>query len=99
MSELLESGRTNLNLRAVGHGRHPPSSLLAAVREAAGSDFQVHGEVGREDQGRVVYLATDVESGRLVAFALAPGGAGEFSCCEAVRGPCHGGAVEGQGVT
>jgi hypothetical protein len=72
-----------VSLRATGSARlslamRPPAEadpLLAAVREAAGRDYAVLGELGRSAGGPVAYLARDVANGRLLAFRITPSGA------------------------
>jgi hypothetical protein len=73
----------SVNLRATGSARlslavrapDEPDPLLAAVREAAGREYTVLGELGRTDDGTVAYLARDATSSRLLAFRVTPSGA------------------------
>jgi hypothetical protein len=44
--------------------------LFAAVQQAAGAGYQVYGELGREHQDDIWYLARDTETSRLVAMRL-----------------------------
>ena len=69
MSVLGESGRTRLSIRAVRPDR-AVDPFLAAVREAAGADYAVYGEIGRAGDGSIGYLARDVRGNRLMALKL-----------------------------
>jgi hypothetical protein len=73
MSNLRATGRARLSVAARALGEDDP--LLTAVREAAGQEYLVLGEMGRAPTGTIAYLARDVASQRLVAFRLTPSGA------------------------
>lgn len=79
MSVLGEAGRTRLSIPAVRPDR-PVDPFLAAVREAAGADYTVYGEIGRAGDGSIGYLARDTRRDGLVALKLAcrPGAPEEF---------------------
>jgi hypothetical protein len=79
MSELGQAGRTRLSIPALRPDR-PADPLLAAVREAAGTDFTVYGEIGRAGDGSIAYLARDARRDCLLALKLSirPGTQGEF---------------------
>ena len=65
--------RTHLTL--VGSPRYqlsPDDRLLLAVRKELGSRFEVYGELGRGDRGKIAYLARDLTTRRLVALLLTP---------------------------
>jgi len=64
------SARLSLVTRAPGEA----DPLLAAVREAAGGEYTVLGEIGRTAEGTVAYLAQDVTNQRLLAFRITPSG-------------------------
>jgi len=70
MSVLGEAGRTRLSIPAVRPDR-PADPFLAAVREAAGADYTVYGEIGRAEDGSIGYLARDVRRDCLIALKLA----------------------------
>lgn len=73
MPSLRATGTTRLSLAArapTGDG----DPLLAAVREAAGLEYTVLGEIGRTPEGTIAYLARDVANERLCAFRLTPSG-------------------------
>ncbi len=82
---LRENGTTRLNV-APARSSAQDDPFLAAVKEAAASDFTVLGEIGRGEGGVIMYLARDMESRRLVALRLQREGqlADEFSL-EVVR--------------
>lgn len=71
--------------RRTGSGRSPGSpndqgsedDLLRAVKDAAASEYEILGEMGRGERGSVVYLARERATGKLVALRLRPDG-GEF---------------------
>ena len=46
--------------------------LLLAVRQELANQFEVFGELGRGDRGRIVYLARELTSTQLVALLLVP---------------------------
>jgi TPR repeat protein len=67
--------RTHLTL--VGSPRYqlsPSDRLLLAVRQELGSRFDVYGELGRGEGGKVAYLARDLVTRQLVALQLIPTG-------------------------
>jgi len=72
------SQKTYVNLSP---GRGASSSreddLYKAVQATVASDYELLGELGRGDRGRVVYLARELASGSLVALRLDRGGASE----------------------
>jgi hypothetical protein len=71
MSVLGEAGRTRLSIPAIGRPERPVDPFLEAVREAAGADFTVFGEIGRAADGSISYLARDAQRDCLVALKLA----------------------------
>lgn len=77
---LREDGATRLNV-APGSSGSADDDLLRAVQQAAAQDFTVLGEIGRGNNGVIVYLARDTASSRLVALRLQREGelANEFS--------------------
>lgn len=70
MGVLRESGRTRLSLAALTRPEETRDELLDAVRDAAGSDFEVFGEVGRIKDGAIAYLARDLSTTKLVMLRL-----------------------------
>lgn len=64
------SGRTRVTIAHRALGVADP--LLETVREASAGMFEVYGEMGRGRDQTVVYLAKELESGRLVALTLQP---------------------------
>ena len=74
MGELHKSGSMSLRFRALGatNGGSPRDEYLEAVQAAADGDYTVFGEMGRSQDGGVVYLARDLADRRLVALRLAP---------------------------
>jgi len=76
MGELRNSRTARLSLAGVARpaGSDP---LLQAVREAAGRDFAVLGEIGRGPDGTVAYLARDTRNERLLALRCTPTGASD----------------------
>lgn len=71
MSVLGEAGRTRLSIPAMGRPERPVDPFLEAVREAAGADFTVFGEIGRAADGSISYLARDARRDCLIALKLA----------------------------
>lgn len=55
---------------ASGGSREVRRMLLDAVRAQAGDEFEVLGEMGREDGGGLFYFARDLSNGRLVGLRL-----------------------------
>lgn len=78
---LRETGTTRLNVVRSPTSGPQVDPFMQAVREAAAGDFDVLGEIGRGNDGTIVYLARDVQSKRLVALKLQrdPSLADEFS--------------------
>jgi len=80
MGELRDSGSTKLTLplTASGQQQQPRDELLEAVRDTAGAEFDVLGELGRGPDGTIAYLARDLSTKKLVALRLTHGPAGEY---------------------
>jgi hypothetical protein len=72
MGVLRDSGRSRISLTAAPHPEEPRDALLDAVRETAGTDFEVFGEVGRGSDGSIAYLARDLATQKLAMLRLAP---------------------------
>lgn len=70
MGVLRESGRTRVTLTTLTSPEEAQDELLDAVRDAAGSDFEVFGEVGRIKDGAIAYLARDLSTTQLVMLRL-----------------------------
>jgi hypothetical protein len=70
MSVLGEAGRTRLSIPAIAGPERPVDPFLEAVREVAGTDFTVFGEIGRATDGSISYLARDGRRDCLVALKL-----------------------------
>ena len=81
MGVLRDSGKTNVTLSALPHGPELRDELLESVRETAGGDFEVFGEIGRGADDAIAYLARDLANKRLVALRLerSPGRANEYT--------------------
>ena len=58
-------------------GGQGDDELLRAVKQAAASEYDILGEMGRGERGSVVYLSRERASQKLVALKLRPDG-GEF---------------------
>jgi len=52
----------------------PADRLLRTLQSSLAGQFELFGELGRGDGGRIVYLAREIASGRLVALQLTPTG-------------------------
>src|SRR5687767_12809967 len=52
----------------------PADRLLRTLQSSLAGQFDLFGELGRGDGGRIVYLARELASGRLVALQLTPSG-------------------------
>ena len=52
----------------------PADRLLRTLQASLAGQFELFGELGRGDGGRIVYLAREIASGRLVALQLTPTG-------------------------
>ena len=50
----------------------PGARLLEAVQKAVAGEFEILGELGRGDKGKVVYLARELPGAGLVALQVAP---------------------------
>jgi hypothetical protein len=72
MSTLRDSGRARLSRVGLEGPAEPRDDLLRAVRETAGTDFEVFGEIGRAKDGTIAYLARDRSDQKLVALRLTP---------------------------
>ncbi|MEO7963175.1 MAG: PEGA domain-containing protein [Gemmatimonadaceae bacterium] len=74
-----ETGMTRVTvLGSMRRDVSPQQRLQKAVQESLRGQFDLHGELGRDDVGGVIYLATELTSRRLVALKLSrAGGAGE----------------------
>jgi hypothetical protein len=73
MGSLRDSGKTRLTLSGLQRQAEPRDELLESVREAAGNDFEVFGEMGRTRDGTIAYLARDLAEQKLVALRLTHG--------------------------
>lgn len=78
MGTLRDSGSTKFNLDGLGQPGAPGDELLDAVRETAGSEFEVFGEISRGADGTVAYLARDRHDTNLVALRLTRGPGNEY---------------------
>ncbi len=78
MGVLRDSGRTSVTLQALQRPAGPRDELLEAVRDAAGADFEVFGEISRSPDGTIAYLARDKSDKRLVALRLTRGPGNEY---------------------
>src|SRR5678815_5555243 len=52
----------------------PADRLLRTLQSSLAGQFELFGELGRGSGGRIVYLAREIASGRLVALQLTPTG-------------------------
>src|SRR5262249_36688099 len=73
-----QTGSTRLTL-GLDAAKAQGAKFLEAVQRAVADDYQVLGEMGRGAKGKIVYLARELSSGRLVALQLVPGDAFEQS--------------------
>jgi len=67
-----QTGSARLTGSPVGQGRE--DELLRAVKEAAASEYEILGEMGRGERGSVVYLSRERATQKLVALKLRPDG-------------------------
>ncbi len=74
-----ETGMTRVTvLGSLRREASPQERLQHAVQDTLRGQFELHGELGRDDAGGVIYLATEIATRRLVALKLAKAGtAGE----------------------
>jgi len=73
LSVLHEGGRTRISLATPAPGSAVPrDELLEAVRDVAGQDFEVFGEIGQLQEGTIAYLARDAANKRIVILRLTP---------------------------
>jgi hypothetical protein len=85
-----EAGLTKVTvLSSLNRELTPEERLRQAVQATVKGQFELHGELGRSEDGSVVYLASELASRRLVALRLArsdaSGGDGEDWWLEVVR--------------
>ena len=71
--------RCGLDLSGVATGIQPTADLLQAVKEAAGDEFEILGEMSRAQGGGRVYFARQIQNGNLVALRLSREGASDYS--------------------
>ncbi len=71
--------RCGLDLSGVATGIQPTADLLQAVKEAAGSEFEILGEMSRAQGGGRVYFARHIQTGNLVALRLRREGSSDYS--------------------
>lgn len=66
-------GTTRLTVGVDALQGPPGPKLLQAVQKAVSGEYEILGELGRGERGKVVYLARELASGGLVALQLLPG--------------------------
>jgi Sel1 repeat len=72
-----DSGMTKVTVfGTVNRDLSPEERLRRAVQETLVGQFELHGELGRGDDGSVVFLATEIASRRLAALRLSKSGGG-----------------------
>ncbi len=71
--------RCGLDLSGIAPGIEPTADLLQAVKEAAGNEFEILGEMSRAQGGGRVYFARQIQAGNLVALRLRREGDGDYS--------------------
>ena len=71
--------RCGLDLSGVATGIQPTADLLQAVKEAAGDEFEILGEMSRAQGGGRVYFAGEIRTGNIVALRLSREGASDYS--------------------
>jgi hypothetical protein len=78
MGVLRDSGRTRLSLSSLAPPSGTRDELLDAVRQTADSEYEVFGEIGRNEAGAIAYLARDRHDKKLVALRLTRGASDEY---------------------
>jgi hypothetical protein len=78
MGVLRESGSTRLTLSSIAAPAAARDELLDAVRQTAGGEYEVFGEIARSQEGAIAYLARDRHDKKLVALRLTPGASDEY---------------------
>src|SRR6266571_8151824 len=78
MGVLRESGSMRLSLSSLTAPAEARDELLGAVRQTAGGEYDVFGEIGRSQGGAVAYLARDRHDKKLVALRLTRGASDEY---------------------
>ncbi len=68
-----------LDLSGVATGIQPTADLMQAVKEAAGDEFEILGEMSRAQGGGRVYFARQIRTGNIVALRLSREGASDYS--------------------
>jgi hypothetical protein len=78
MGALDKSGRTQVMPTMVFGPNAPADPLLDGIRQLVRDDYEVFGEIGRDADGAVAYLARERTSKALVAFKAIPGTGEEY---------------------
>jgi len=78
MGVLRESGSTRLTLSSLAAPTEVRDELLDAVRQTAGGEYEVFGEIARSQEGTIAYLARDRHDKKLVALRLTRGASEEY---------------------
>jgi hypothetical protein len=78
MGALDKSGRTQVMPTMVFGPNAPADPLLDGIRQLVRDDYEVFGEIGRDADGAVAYLAGERKSKALVAFKAIPGAGDEY---------------------
>lgn len=82
---LRKHGATKINLPSLQERPSGDDEFLSAVREAVEGEYDLLGEMGRDDRRIIVYLARDLSSGRLVALKLEQGDSRDEFSLEVVK--------------
>jgi hypothetical protein len=78
MGALDKSGRTQVMPTMVFGPNAPADPLLDGIRQLVRDDYEVFGEIGRDADGAVAYLARELKANTIVAFKASPGAGGQY---------------------